>query len=72
MQSSVRGVAVLGQVVWVELFKGLVALNFVRPLGVVVVGDFLVQLRDSHGRLCVSVRFVCVGVCGVKGRKARR
>lgn len=48
VQASVDGVAVLGEVVWVEILKGLVALSLVSPLGIVVVCDFLVQLLDCH------------------------
>ena len=60
VKSSVRGVAMLGEVVWIELFKGLVSLNFVCPLGVVVVGDFLVQFLDGHGFVYVCC-LICVG-----------
>lgn len=57
MQPSVRGVAVLREVVWVEFFKGLVSPDLVCPLGVVVVGNFLVQLLDCHAcAVCVSER----------------
>lgn len=62
VKSSVRGVAMLGEVVWIELFKGLVSLNFVCPLGVVVVGDFLVQFLDGHGFVYVC----CLFLWGVK------
>lgn len=49
VQASVDRVAVLRQVVRVELIKGLVAPDLVCSLAVVVVGDLLVGLVNGHG-----------------------